>query len=96
MSDLPQPGRPAVCLLDHRHSPACAPIPRGESEAVYDYGIPRSAPCGACLHPKRKHRRPWLALLLRRPLCRGLVLGEMTGTCHPVAPCGCTGWRANP
>lgn len=80
------------------------PIIRGESEVVYDYGVPRSAPCATCLHPRRMHRRPWLALLLRRPLCRGLHAVEHHRTpppaawapmTMPVLPCTCTQWRAN-
>jgi hypothetical protein len=32
---LPQPGRATMCLLDHKHTATCAPIPRGESEACW-------------------------------------------------------------
>lgn len=37
--EIPQPGRPGrpttMCLLDHKHTVGCAPIPRGESELCW-------------------------------------------------------------
>ncbi len=31
----PKPAEPTVCLLDHKHTVKCAPIPRGETETFW-------------------------------------------------------------